>query len=330
MPHLLSLTSLQHSKNTFVGDIIPLRELETIFEQFVVLAGACFLAGLISVFAEYLGECDRIGVNAFDQKIQNLKKYLQYRNIPEDIQASILFFHNCRWKDSQTLDERETLRLLPEPLQLDIAFAVKQRVIKLVPILDALPNTIQKRLAHAMILQVFSSRDHPIIYSQGDIGWEIYFIASGVVSIGLPSDFNDLDATGRENFAMNRQKYDSIGLILGAGSHVGESCLISESGVRQETVTAKTLKVELYVLNKDDLNDICKLMGPEKGRGLIQALLSRNLRSWHTFDEIEGIGSNWEEEERVERVLLARRSSILLPWKVDSPNKSRRKSSISC
>jgi CRP-like cAMP-binding protein len=93
-------------------------------------------------------------------------------------------------------------------------------------------------------LQVYSVRDHPIIYSQGDIGWEIYFIASGVVSISLPSDFTDLDATGRENAAENKQKYDSIGLILGAGNHVGESCICSESGVRQETVMARTMKVK--------------------------------------------------------------------------------------
>ena len=64
---------------------------------------------------------------------------MSYRNIPEEIQASILFFHHRRWKDSQTLDERETLRILPEPLQLDISFAVKQRVIWLVPILQSLP-----------------------------------------------------------------------------------------------------------------------------------------------------------------------------------------------
>ena len=70
-------------------------ELETIWENVVVLVGACFLAGLIGAFGAYLAECDTIGFNAFKEKIQKLKKYLQYRNIPDDIQASILFFHHC-------------------------------------------------------------------------------------------------------------------------------------------------------------------------------------------------------------------------------------------
>jgi len=225
------------------GDISPVTELETVWENIVVLVGACFLAGLIGAFGAYLSESDTVGLNSFKEKIQKLKQYLTYRHIPEDIQASILFFHHCRWKDSQTLDERETLSILPEPLQLDISFAVKQRVIRLVPVLNSLPDIVQKRIAHALILQVYSLRDHPIIYSQGDIGFEIYFIASGVVSIELPEDFTELDETGRANATANKEKFDSIGLILSAGNHVGESCLCSKSGVRQETVVARTKKV---------------------------------------------------------------------------------------
>ena len=245
------LRSLHFSLTTLstvgYGDISPVSELETIWENIVVLIGACFLAGLIGAFGAYLAESDTIGSNAFQEKIQKLKKYLQYRNIPEDIQASILFFHHCRWKDSQTLDERETLSILPEPLQLDISFAVKQRVIRLVPVLATLPDIVQKRIAHSLILQVYSLRDNPTVYSQGDIGFEIYFIASGVVSIALPDDVTELDETGRANAAANKQKFDSIGLILGAGSHVGESCLCSKSGVRQETVVARSAKVRYQI-----------------------------------------------------------------------------------
>ena len=115
------------------------------------------------------------------------------------------------------------------------------------PILDSLSDIVQKRVAHALLLQVFSARDHPTVYSQGDIGWEIYFIASGVVSVSLPSDFTELDETGRANAAANKQKFDSIGLILSAGNHVGESCIISKSGVRQETVEARTTKVRVCI-----------------------------------------------------------------------------------
>jgi len=314
-------------------------ELETIWENIVVLVGACFLAGLIGGFGAYLAESDTIGFNSFKEKITQLKQYLSYRHIPDDMQASILFFHHCRWRDSQTLDERETLSILPEPLQLDISFAVKQRVIRLVPILDTLPDIVQKRIAHCLILQVYSLRHHPTIYSQGDIGFEIYFIASGVVQIALPDDFTELDETGRANADANKQKFESIGLILGAGNHIGESCLCSKSGVRQETIVCRGLeKVELYVLQKDDLNDICSLMGPESGSKLKHALLSRNKSNWHSFDDIAGI-DDWENEVSSSTEHLTSRQNSLdkrssfFPWATPTTGarstENRRRSSVS-
>jgi hypothetical protein len=73
--------------------------------------------------------------------------------------------------------------------------------------------------------------------------------------------------------------------MLGRGNHVGESCLKSESGVRQESVIAKS-KVEMYVLSEDDLNNICMFMEPSKKQALIQLLLTKNGNCWHTFEDV--------------------------------------------
>jgi hypothetical protein len=64
-------------------------------------------------------------------------------------------------------------------------------------------------------------------------------------------------------------------------------------------------------------------MGPEKGRNLTQALLTRNLRSWHNFVEIEGIGEvrddmeTYQDEQK--QNMLERRGSCF-PW--SAPNHS--------
>ncbi len=256
------------------GDISPATELETIWELCVVLVGACFLAALIGAFGAYLQQNDTTGQNSFYAKIERVKQYMRFRNIPPEIQHSILFFHQCRWETSQTLDERETLSLLPQPLQLDISFAVMEKVIHRVPILESLPIIIQKRIAHALRPQVYAPRDNPIIYSVGDIGWDLGFIASGFVSVTLPDDATELDAAGRANFNAIEKKYDSAGLVLGPGNHIGESCLCSSSGVRQETIIAAT-RVEIYALCKDDFDEICRVMGPSKGKKLKDSLLNR-------------------------------------------------------
>jgi hypothetical protein len=80
----------------------------------------------------------------------------------------------------------------------------------------------------------------------------------------------------------------------------------------------------LYALTKNDLNGICRLMGPDKGRNLTHALLSRNLRSWHRFDEIEGIGKDWDDTEarqdEQKQNIMERRGSSVFPWSI--PNQS--------
>lgn len=68
---------------------------------------------------------------------------------------------------------------------MDISFAVKHRAIWAVPILKSLPPNVQKRLTHRMSHQVYSSLENPVVYSQGDIGWEIYFIVSGRFKLRL-------------------------------------------------------------------------------------------------------------------------------------------------
>ena len=244
--------------------------------------GACFLAGLIGAMVQLLSQNDTMGANSFKTKIQKLKEYMAYRKLPPTIQNNILYFHQTRWLDSQAKDERETLSLLPEPLQLDISFAVKARAIQMVPILKTQPIIVQKRLCNALMLQVYAPNS--VIYSVGELGWDIYFIASGVVSIVLPSDLRELDCAGRADADSTKQKFQSTGLLLGVGNHVGESCLKSKSGVRQETVMAKS-KVETYAISKDDLDMICTFMEPSKRKALIHSILTKNGNCWHTFEE---------------------------------------------
>jgi CRP-like cAMP-binding protein len=156
----------------------------------------------------------------------------------------------------------------------------------MVPILESLPIITQKRIAHLLRPQVYAPRDNPIIYNVGDIGWDLFFIFSGFVSIQLPDDATELDATSRANWTMNKHKFDSTGLILGPGSHVGESCLCSNSGVRQETVMAAT-KVEIYALCKDDFDVLCRVMGSSKGNALKESLLTRTVVTGDAVDETD-------------------------------------------
>jgi CRP-like cAMP-binding protein len=122
------------------------------------------------------------------------------------------------------------------------------------------------------------------IYHAGDIGWDLYFIESGLVKIELPKDTSILDEEGRQKMRATKEKADSVGLIYRPGNHFGESCLESISGVRRESTMATT-KVELYLLSKDSLDNIFRYTPLEERESLKQKLLSRNGNVWHSFDD---------------------------------------------
>ena len=122
------------------------------------------------------------------------------------------------------------------------------------------------------------------IYHVGDIGWECYFIAKGIVKIELPEDISVLDECGKQNAARNRQKQDAIGSLYVPGNHFGESVLTSASGVRQETALAQTA-VEVFFLEKTGLEEIVKYMVAKERSRFVRNLSSRNGNKWHSFDE---------------------------------------------
>lgn len=317
------------------GDISPVTELETIFQNVVVLIGACFLAGFIGSFAEYLSHNDESGQSAYETKMRKLQDYMSYRNLPHDLQREILFFHHHKWNNSKLLDEREVINILPLPLQMDLSFEILGSLIKQFPVLTELKIRVQKRICHALSMQV--SPPKATIYRAGDIGWDLYFIGSGLVQLSLPSNTSVLDEEGKANEDYIKRRASSVGLLYRPGNHFGESCLRSHSGVRQETVKAKTIAT-LYFISKESLEQIFDLMGIEEKIKLTKNLINRNGNVWHSFDEDQKI----EQEVDKEYLSQSKRSSNILSKSdrftaiqarqskkstlLDERNKSRRRS----
>eukprot|EP00592_Proboscia_alata_P010539 CAMPEP_0194364498 /NCGR_PEP_ID=MMETSP0174-20130528/12409_1 /TAXON_ID=216777 /ORGANISM="Proboscia alata, Strain PI-D3" /LENGTH=2019 /DNA_ID=CAMNT_0039138563 /DNA_START=856 /DNA_END=6918 /DNA_ORIENTATION=- len=276
------------------GDIAPVTEIETIWENVVVLIGACIFAGIIGAFTAYLSQIDTSGSTAFRTKLQKLQEYMKYRNLPDDLQTQILAYHQERWNRSQIIDERAVMNILPIPLQMDLSYAVLKRVIFKIPILKSCTAIVRERIAHALNLQVCPSSS--TIYNVGDIGWDIYFIGSGLIEVILTTDTSVLDSVGKSNAYRLKQKADSCGLLYRIGNHFGETCLLSQSGVRQETTVARTL-CELYLLPKSKLEEIWSYMAIDESRKFRNDLLNRNGNTWHSFDAFNDIDDDFDYEE---------------------------------
>jgi len=266
------------------GDIAPQTPIETVYENVVVLSGACIFAGIIGSFSAFLSHNDTSGPNAFKLKMQKLQDYMKYRKLPSNLQTAILLHHKHRWKKSQILDEKAVMTILPRPLQLELSYAVVCEVIKKVAILDERSLITRKRIAHLFDTQ--TAPPQSTIYEAGDIGWDIYFIGSGLVRIVLPKDLSVLDEAGKAANERAKRKAEAIGNLYRIGNHFGESCVTSLSGVRQETSQAKSM-AELYLLSKDNLDQVCSYMTAEGKDKFVNALVTRNGNVRHTFEDDE-------------------------------------------
>jgi CRP-like cAMP-binding protein len=149
------------------------------------------------------------------------------------------------------------------------------------------------------------------IYHAGDIGWDIYFIESGLVRMELPKDLSILDEEGRANMRKTKEKADAVGLIYRPGNHFGESCLGSISGVRRESTIATTV-VELYLLSKESLDNIFRYTPQEERECLKRKLLTRNGNVWHSFDETET--ESPMETQSFRRSKVAKSPTSFLSW----------------
>lgn len=260
-----------------------MNELETVFQNVVVLTGACFLAGFIGSFGEYLSHNDESGQSAYKLKVQKLQDYMKYRNLPHSLQNEILFFHHNKWVHSNLLNESEVISILPVPLQMDLSFEILQPLIYNIPILRDTKSVVQKRISHRLVRQV--SPQGATIYNAGDIGWDIYFINSGLIEIEIPTDLKDLGEEGKANFNSVKAKAASVGLLYKPGNHFGESCITSQTGVRQESVKVKTVAT-LYHISKESLETIFGFMSSQDRSQLKHNLVSRNGNVWHSFESL--------------------------------------------
>ena len=117
-----------------------------------------------------------------------------------------------------------------------------------------------------------------------------------------------MDEEGKANVEKLKTKAESIGLVYRTGNHFGESCLTSQSGVRQEHVRAKTM-AEMFVISKEGLEQIFSYMAPHERDKLKESLLSRNGNCWHTFENELGPKNNFVgRKSMVSKVPSLRRS----------------------
>ncbi len=200
-----------------------------------------FLVGVL-IFATIVGMVGGIITNMnvrraeFQEKLDNIKQFMGYRNISKDLQNRVIKWFDYLWTNNHSLDEHTILQSLPDKLKAEIAIHVHFETLRKVQIFEECEAGLLEELVLKLKPQVYSPGDY--ICRKGDIGKEMYIIKRGRLEV-VSDDGTTVFAT------------------LTDGSYFGEISILNLGGSGNRR-TANVVSVgysDLFCLSKQDLLD---------------------------------------------------------------------------
>ena len=243
------------------GDIRPYTIVETIFENIVVVSGACSFAALIGLFAVVCFTTDSRGLVAFKNQVKKYKEYMKYRELPKELQDRILRHLSSLWVRENGVKFEEIRRDIPLPLQLQLAISVHKKVLKKVTLIRQCQLHVQRHIARLLRMQMNVAGEY--VYRKGDIGREIYFVFSGEVLVQQEKN--------KRSTKKRRIHASEHSVMIKPGNHFGHGVIKTVSGERRENAVCLT-DSELYYIAKEDLENILLQYPDHAEIGIFRAL----------------------------------------------------------
>jgi CRP-like cAMP-binding protein len=278
-------------------DSYPTNNIETIWGICVSLIACILAASVVGAWQAFLKQLDKTGDSSFKEKIKDITNYMEYRQFQPGLRNAIILHYTHIWHSTKCIDEALILDDLPDPLRIEIAHSIIGQSFSKFPVLHERLSLTKKRLAGSMRKQIAAADS--IIYEVGDTGWEIYFIASGIVKIQLlqpdhpqrvsnNSSLSSIrvsqvtDPEQNSTLWMAHRRSQVFGEAYREGNHFGEGCLTSASGLRIEDATALSMS-ELFTLSKTKFaKDVLAFMPASQRHDFITNLITRNGCCLHT------------------------------------------------
>ncbi|KAI8609414.1 cyclic nucleotide-binding-like protein [Chytriomyces sp. MP71] len=201
-----------------------------------VLVGAGMYAMIVGTLSSFAIGFDASG-RLYKQKIDELRDYMQWKDLHPTTRKKILKYYDLKY-NGKYFEENTLLNDLNDSLRMEIAVHNCKMLVRKVSFLnreqnDGRDELFMGRIASALRSSYFVAGD--VLFIQGQMGEEMYFILSGSV-----------------NVLVNGKRVVS----LTEGAFFGEVALIANIP-RTATVQAAT-STHLYCLSRTDFVEICE------------------------------------------------------------------------
>jgi hypothetical protein len=214
------------------GDITPAGSVQTVFVIFIELLGAAMYGMIIGNIANLIANID-VAKSQYKDKLDKINAFLNYRNIPRDLQRKINDYYSYLWESRRGYDESAVIEDLPMALKTTVALQINREIIEKVPLFQTAGEDLIREIVLNLTPVVFTPGD--TIVTAGEVGFQMYFISQGSVDV-LSADKQTVYAT------------------LTAGQFFGEISLLL-SMPRTATIRAREY-CDLYRLDKDNFDRV--------------------------------------------------------------------------
>lgn len=215
------------------GDITPSTNMGRIYTMVIMIIGVGVYGFVIGNVFNLISQADRYKEQT-KEKFHDLSLFMKHYDIPDQLQYAVFSYYNHLYTKRLSDNDTKIISELPNALQNELQTYMNMKLIGNVPAFKLCSHACLKHIAGSLE-QMFFSPGQKII-RQGEIGYEMYIIAHGVVDVTLPEK--------------------GTVATLHEGQCFGEVALLEETK-RTADVKAQTY-CDLYKLSKEDFSRIVK------------------------------------------------------------------------
>lgn len=222
----------------------PTTLLELVFTMFVTLSGIMFFATIIGAVGDMATNLDSSKIY-FRVRMDGIDDYMQYKKLPQDLQADVRAYYNYLWKSGKALEKNDLLRDLPQYLKNKMSLYLNREIVSKVPLFQKFADDERFITAVVMSLKSIVCLPNFFVVRKGEIGNDMYFVSRG--ELNVVTDDGNVVFTFRD------------------GGFFGEIALLFDTK-RTATIVSRTY-CDMFILTKDDFKKVLRQF-PEQSKGI--------------------------------------------------------------
>jgi len=215
------------------GEMAPQNNLQHIYAIFIMLAGVGVYGFIIGNIANILSKRNPSKAQFFNN-LEQLKVFINYRNIPLSLQKKIRDYYTYIWKKKLGFDESVFLSGLPHGLKNEVSVYLKREILEKIPLFNGVSDEFLKDVS--LYMRPIICIPNECVFKEGDAGNEMYFVIRG-----------NLEVTHA----------GKVLAVLKDGDFFGEIALFNDQKKRTATVTSITYS-DLYRLDRNLFDEVLK------------------------------------------------------------------------